>query len=83
MGCDIHFHIELKNGNEWVYYANPSLERNYKLFAFLANVRNDFKIIPISKPKGLPKDASLITKIEVPILEMMVILIVGLIQTKL
>lgn len=31
-------------------------DRNYDHFAVLANVRNDGNIMPISKPKGLPKD---------------------------
>lgn len=32
--------------------------RNYELFSILANVRNDGKIVPISKPRGFPKNAS-------------------------
>lgn len=34
------------------------VERNYLLFAILANVRNDYNIQPISQPKGLPEDVS-------------------------
>lgn len=53
--------------DEWIY--NPYFEvkevrkrywtdRNYLLFAVLANVRNLYNIQPISLPKGLPDDAS-------------------------
>lgn len=31
-------------------------ERDYLVYAVLANVRNNFNIIPISEPKGLPND---------------------------
>ncbi len=37
----------------WIYN-----DRNYRLFAILANVRNHFNIIPIDYPRGLPKDVS-------------------------
>lgn len=37
----------------WIYS-----DRNYQLFAILANVRNNFNIIPIDYPRGLPKDIS-------------------------
>ncbi|WP_052350317.1 hypothetical protein [Paenibacillus gorillae] len=33
-------------------------DRNYLLFAILANVRNRYNIQPISLPKGLPDDVS-------------------------
>lgn len=33
-------------------------DRNYLLFAILADVRNDYNIDPISLPKGLPEDVS-------------------------
>ncbi|OBZ16384.1 MULTISPECIES: hypothetical protein [Bacillales] len=33
-------------------------DRNYLLFAILANVRNRYSIQPISLPKGLPDDVS-------------------------
>ncbi len=33
-------------------------DRNYLLFAILANVRNHYNIQPISLPKGLPDDVS-------------------------
>jgi len=31
-------------------------DRNYNLFAILANVRNSFDFVPISEPRGLPDD---------------------------
>lgn len=33
-------------------------DRNYLLFAILANVRNRYNVQPISAPKGLPDDVS-------------------------
>lgn len=44
---------------EGTYYS----ERNYYVYAMLADVRNyDGGVIPISQPKGVPKDASEIYK---------------------
>jgi hypothetical protein len=37
-------------------------ERNYSLFALLANVRNSAGVKPISEPRGLPEDVSEIVK---------------------
>lgn len=34
------------------------IDRNYELFSILANVRNNGEIIPISEPRGFPKNAS-------------------------
>ena len=67
MGCDIHVHFEIKLNGKWEHYSNPSIDRNYELFAKMADVRNDYEnpIIPISFPKGLPKDLSVVTKFEV------------------
>jgi len=38
--------------------VDPYRGRNYDLFAFLANVRNDGLITPLSEPRGVPKDIS-------------------------
>lgn len=82
MGCDIHFFVERKEDGIWKscdtwveedgycynrdsdrYYS----DRNYHLFAILADVRNylrcvigdsDEKFTPIAEPKGFPEDAS-------------------------
>lgn len=78
MGCDIHIFVEKRingkwecidtiigdeNGNLYVPYENRIYtERNYSLFALLANVRNHAKIISISEPRGLPDDVSEIVK---------------------
>eukprot|EP01067_Filipodium_phascolosomae_P007861 Filipodium_phascolosomae@DN6493_c0_g1_i1.p1 len=64
MGCEIHFHTEVKINNKWEHLGNPEIGRNYELFAFLANVRNDYEehIIPVSRPRGLPKDISFLTR---------------------
>lgn len=56
MGCDIHAHVEIKVGGKWVHYNHPSINRQYALFAKMANVRNGGSIVPISDPRGLPTD---------------------------
>ncbi len=64
MGCDIHLHIEVKVNGKWEHYAAPSIDRDYRLFATMADVRNeDHRYVPISKPKGFPEDASILTRL--------------------
>jgi len=61
--------IDPEDGFEWnpEFTDKPYYGRNYDLFAILADVRNGFGFAgvktgevfnPISKPKGIPKDAS-------------------------
>ncbi len=56
MGTDIHWVWQKKTPTGWET-IEPAYEddRNYRLFAWLADVRN-IGIVPISKPKGLPVD---------------------------
>lgn len=66
MGCDIHFHSEVKRNGKWEHHSEAKIERNYALFAKMANVRNWASarpIVPISQPKGLPEDATELTKL--------------------
>lgn len=72
MGCDIHFHVETREYDDqpWRSVYRPEKKdwgadnyygysgRNYRLFAMLADVRNDGGIEPICTPRGLPKDLS-------------------------
>lgn len=68
MGCDIHLFVEKKENNIWKkVYGDFCDDRDYDLFSILADVRNGSGFagcdtgtgfIPISKPKGLPKDVS-------------------------
>lgn len=62
MGCDIHMHIEVMVAGKWEHYAAPSVDRWYRLFGLMAGVRNT-EVAPISKPKGFPEDASIVTKL--------------------
>jgi hypothetical protein len=69
MGCDIQLHTEVKINGQWHHYGAPSVDRNYTLFALLANVRNDepgdkWYVTPISEPRGLPADATALTKFD-------------------
>lgn len=62
MGCDIHLYTEVKVQGQWYCYGHPNVPRNYSLFALMADVRNENgELHPISKPKGLPIDMSIVT----------------------
>lgn len=78
MGCDINFYVERRDGDRWVtcdrwteedgyLHAHDQLvtERNYDLFAILANVRNGQGFagidtgegfVPLAMPRGIPED---------------------------
>jgi hypothetical protein len=60
MGCDIHATIEVKkykDDNFWLGEVRDIyIYRSYWLFSILAGVRGDEE--PISKPRGVPEDAS-------------------------
>lgn len=65
MGCDIHGFVEVKKDGKWLVYSQIDRDRDYKLFAKMANVRNfDSHVEPISDPRGLPDDVSEVAKIE-------------------
>lgn len=60
MGCDIHTIVEVKKENTWVGLEECPKEfcdRNYSLFAFLADVRNSFNTKGFNT-KGFPEDMS-------------------------
>lgn len=60
MGCDIHIITEIKKSNKWERVPDvPAAfdERNYYVFAWLANVRNSFDLDGF-RPRGLPQDIS-------------------------
>ncbi len=66
MGCDIHVCLEILIDNKWVMTANLPhgvrlKERDYNVFAALANVRN-YNKIPFLEPRGFPEDAADSTK---------------------
>lgn len=77
MGCDIHMVVEVKewqtrpdgaetDDREWGVVMTETAaygDRNYNVFAALADVRNyDIPIKPICQPRGIPEDASADTK---------------------
>lgn len=60
MGCDIHAMIERRKkfpwgSSRWINAGDPDIDRNYEVFAVLANVRNDGGIPSIADPRGVPK----------------------------
>ena len=69
MGCNIHGFIETmeypdsENARWWSVHEIP-YTRNYRFYAAIAGVRNYIEITPISKPKGIPEDASMMSKVE-------------------
>jgi len=63
MGCDIHVHIEVKINDEWLYYAPAPINRNYELFARMANCGRRTDITPIAPNRGLPIDVTQMTHI--------------------
>ncbi|MED1801822.1 hypothetical protein [Brevibacillus porteri] len=50
--------VEMETKELWVYEGWLYKERNYALFAMLADVRNNYDYKPICQPKGLPGDIS-------------------------
>ncbi len=63
MGCDIHLITEIRKNGKWervLEIPETFDKRNYSIFAFLADVRNDWGIKGF-KPKGLPEDISSLT----------------------
>lgn len=61
MGCDIHLFTEVKIDGVWHCHAKCDVNRDYTLFSKMAGVRSrDFDSNPISQPKGLPADTSVV-----------------------
>ena len=58
MGSDIHGWVEHKVGNKWIAVCPlKANERNYRRFALLAGVRDEYNENNIP-PKGIPEDIS-------------------------
>lgn len=60
MGCDIHLITEIKKNGKWHFIEDRPLaflDRDYSLFALLADVRNYFNFKSFQQ-KGLPEDMS-------------------------
>lgn len=64
MGTDIRAFTEVKINGVWHNYTKLAVDRNYALFARLADVRNETepRIEPIDEPRGLPEDVSFIVR---------------------
>ena len=67
MGCDIHLHQEIKVDGKWEHYRACNVPRDYRLFCKMAGVRSSSchgePNEPISTPRGVPGDISVVTKI--------------------
>lgn len=62
MACDICTHIELKLNSRWLHWNEVTIVRDYPLFAKLAGV-HDSSIAPVALPRGLPQDASELSRL--------------------
>ncbi|WP_205789709.1 hypothetical protein [Microvirga makkahensis] len=60
MGCDIHCYAERRVGDGWemIQGLYPFQDRNYTIFAFLADVHNEVGVQSIAQPRELPADIS-------------------------
>ena len=63
MGVCIHGLMEIKVAGSW-HGIHREWGRNYNLFALMAGMRNENNLTPVSQPKGLPDDVSVLTRIE-------------------
>lgn len=50
--------VKEDNGDWSIHDFSPFITQRYGVFAFLANVRNDFLLTPVSFHKGLPEGRS-------------------------
>jgi len=69
MGCNIHGFIEVlswpnSERTPWQAVHEIPYTRNYVFYAVLAGVRNYCGVVPISEPKGMPKDPSMMSRVE-------------------
>lgn len=64
MGTDIHGRLQVKSGDLYIDAGEIDRERNYRVFAMLAGVRNGCgfagvkthePLVPIAEPRGLPE----------------------------
>lgn len=59
MGCNIHGFVEVFTSGSWQpCLTEPYLDRDYRVFSKLANVRNYHEIEPIAEPRGFPENIS-------------------------
>jgi hypothetical protein len=58
MGCDIHTRAEKRVAGKWTVIDGfrPFDWRDYRMYGFLADVRNYSAVPPIAEPRGLPSD---------------------------
>lgn len=57
MGCDIHAVVQVQRNGRWEDADFSVFDgRSYRLFGWLADVRNYSAVTPIREPKGLPED---------------------------
>lgn len=58
MEYDITAFIEVRNGSKWYLFKEVLINKNYDLFYLMSGTKGKMDFVPISLPKGLPKDMS-------------------------
>lgn len=64
MGCDIHLHTEVKIDGVWHHYGVGNVNRNYEAFAKMAACGRRSDIAPLAPNRGIPRDATVLTKFD-------------------
>lgn len=62
MGTDIHSHAEQRTSAGWVHLDDRIFVQDYRLFAWLAGVRQSDPSSPIAAGRGLPPDVCITTR---------------------
>lgn len=59
MGCDIHAFVEATDaGGGFRQVADVDIDRDYRLFGIMADVRTREGVTPLFEPRGLPEGVS-------------------------
>src|ERR1035438_5267987 len=64
MGCDIHLHTEVKINGTWEHHSVAHIDRNYELFSKMADCGRDGECAPLAPNRGIPADATSLTKFD-------------------
>jgi hypothetical protein len=66
MGCDIHFHSEIKYKDRWEHYGTGNFKRNYFMFYLMAGIRGEYPFKPFRTNDcdcDIPDDCSVTTRL--------------------
>jgi len=60
MSHKITFHSEIKMNGAWIHHCEFHIE-NHPLYARLGTLHNEWGLLPLLPPKGLPRNVTLLT----------------------